>query len=535
MLAVILIAAPVVDVHAEKRIALVIGNAAYQNTPALSNPVNDSEDLAASLKKVGFTVIHERNLSKQGMEAAITRFARLAQDADAAMFFYAGHGMQWRGLNYLVPVDARMEDEFNLNFELTKLDDILFGLERARGVKILVLDACRNNPLLDRLNRTSNTRDLGATRGLAKIESTRGMVIAYSTQINQVAIDGTGRNSPFTQALVKEVEEPGVEIGPMFRRVAARVNKATEGRQLPEMSVSLLGEFYFRARQPDGNAAVSSSSVIASVSPGEHIPLTVPKIETPNEPLPPEVPIDPQILHLVEAHPFFANAPSVMTRSLSIASSISWVTNKVPGTTQSDDDTTISWLRRGIIRSDSVNQGAVRHSGSVHRSSSRTTSVSAANGLFFLGYSAVSRTSGTMARTTLRLLAIDNIKGRIFPIEIGAQFSYDATYQMITTNFKDEYTQKESYQFLKKYDANRFHSRLTGHAYLLVCDQRNIWRKTKTANTNSQSKTLFFESLGSWISVDPIFPPERIVQDNVVQNGGTFSGSYILKSFSVIQ
>ncbi|MBZ0148891.1 MAG: caspase family protein [Pseudorhodoplanes sp.] len=237
--------------HAERRIALVIGNAAYQNTPALSNPVNDGEDLAAVLKRVGFAVVLERNLNKRGMEGAIARFARMSQDADTALFFYAGHGMQWRGINYLVPVDARMEDEFNLNFELTRLDDVLFGLERARGVKILVLDACRNNPLLDRLNRTSSTRDLMATRGFAKIETTRGMVIAYSTQINQVAVDGTGRNSPFTQALVKEIDVPGLEIGTMFRRVAAHVNKITEGRQLPELSVSLLGEFYLNSRETD--------------------------------------------------------------------------------------------------------------------------------------------------------------------------------------------------------------------------------------------------------------------------------------------
>ena len=250
-LTAVLIAASAIDAYAERRVALVIGNAAYQNTPALSNPVNDGEDLAASLKGVGFTVVLERNLTKRGMESAIARFARLAQDADTALFFYAGHGMQWRGANYLVPTDAKLEDEFNLNFELTRLDDVLFGLERARGVKILVLDACRNSPLLDRLNRTSSTRDLMATRGFAKIESTRGMVIAYSTQINQVAVDGTGRNSPFTQALVREIDEPGVEIGTMFRRVAAHVSKVTDGRQLPELSVSLLGEFYLNTRETD--------------------------------------------------------------------------------------------------------------------------------------------------------------------------------------------------------------------------------------------------------------------------------------------
>jgi uncharacterized caspase-like protein len=236
---------------AEKRVALVIGNSAYQNTGALPNPVNDSEDIAAALKKVGFTVLLEHNLDKRGMERAITRFARLAQDADAALFFYAGHGMQYQGNNYLMPIDAKLEDEFNLNFEMNRIDDVLFGLERARGVKVLILDACRNNPLADRLSRTAATRDLVPTRGLAKIEATRGMVIAYSTQANQVAVDGTGRNSPFTSALVKEMAEPGIEIGTLFRRVAAAVNRLTAGRQLPELAVSLIGDFYLNTRDTD--------------------------------------------------------------------------------------------------------------------------------------------------------------------------------------------------------------------------------------------------------------------------------------------
>lgn len=241
---------------AGNRIALVIGNSNYENTPALSNPVNDADDLAAALRRVGFDVDLERNLTKQGMEAAITRFSRKAQGADAALFYYAGHGMQYRGGNYLMPVDARLEDEFNLNFELTRLDDVLFGLERASGVKILILDSCRNNPLLDRLTRStkSASRDLLATRGLAKIDAARGMIVAYSTQPNQVAVDGAGRNSPFTSALVKYIGEPGLEVGTLFRRVAIDVNRVTQGRQLPELSVSLLGEFYLNTHDTDVQA-----------------------------------------------------------------------------------------------------------------------------------------------------------------------------------------------------------------------------------------------------------------------------------------
>jgi uncharacterized caspase-like protein len=236
---------------AERRVALVIGNAAYQNTTTLANPANDALDMAAALEKVGFTVQVERDLTKRGMEAALSRFARAADGADAALFFYAGHGVQYRGSNYLVPVDARLEDEISIAYELLRLDDVQFSLERARGVKLLLLDACRNNPLLDRLVRRSGTRDTPLTRGLARVDGARGMVIAYATQADQVAVDGTGRNSPFTEALIKYLAEPGLEVGTLLRRVAIEVDRATSGRQLPETWVTLRDEFYLNARESD--------------------------------------------------------------------------------------------------------------------------------------------------------------------------------------------------------------------------------------------------------------------------------------------
>lgn len=237
--------------HAEKRVALVMGNATYQNTPQLGNAVNDAEDVAVALLKVGFTVILERNLTKRGMEGALGQFARQAQDADTALVYYAGHGMQYAGVNYLMPVDAKLEDEFSVNFELTRIDDVLFALGRVRGVKMLVLDACRNNPLTERLSQREATRAFAPTRGLARIEAGRGMVIAYSTQPNQVAVDGKGRNSPFAQAFMTEIAVPGLEITTLFRRVALAVNRETGGKQLPELSMSLLEEFYLNTRESD--------------------------------------------------------------------------------------------------------------------------------------------------------------------------------------------------------------------------------------------------------------------------------------------
>ena len=239
----------------ERRVALVIGNAAYESTAALANPRNDAADIAASLKRLGFEVVDGQDLSKRGMEQALGRFSRIAQGADAAVVFYAGHGLQYQGQNYLVPVDAKLEDEFSFTYEMLKLEEVLTALERAKGVRVLMLDACRNNPFAEKLSRMlSRTRDFGLSRGLAKIDRTEGMVIAYATQANQVAADGKGRNSPFTAALVKEIEEPGIEVATLFRRVARTVNQETGGRQTPELSLSLLGEFYFNRAETDQQA-----------------------------------------------------------------------------------------------------------------------------------------------------------------------------------------------------------------------------------------------------------------------------------------
>ena len=250
-LVLLAVAAGSVAARAEKRVALVIGNASYQHTASLPNPVNDADDMAVALKKVGFDVIAVKNVDKRSLEKAMADFGRQAQQADAALVYYAGHGIQFQGLNYLMPVDARLEDEYSVNYELTRIDDVLFALSKARGVKILILDACRNNPLAERLSSRGVKRDFVQTRGLARIEAARGMLVAFATQSDQIAADGAGRNSPFTGALLKEIEEPGIEIATLFRRVAIDVNQATGGRQLPELSISMSGEFYLNTRDTD--------------------------------------------------------------------------------------------------------------------------------------------------------------------------------------------------------------------------------------------------------------------------------------------
>jgi uncharacterized caspase-like protein len=239
--------------HADKRVALVIGNSEYGTQARLLNPRNDAQDIAESLKSLGFEVILRVDADKQTFLQALAEFSRRVVDAEIGLFFYAGHGMQYSGNNYLVPVRAQLQDDISIRFELVALEEVQRALERTAGVRILVLDACRNNPLAVELTRSmrATNRDATITRGLARIEQARGTVVAYSTQANDVAEDGNARNSPFTRAFLDSLREPGLEVGAMFRKVATRVYEATRGKQLPELSISLLSDVYLNRNETD--------------------------------------------------------------------------------------------------------------------------------------------------------------------------------------------------------------------------------------------------------------------------------------------
>jgi hypothetical protein len=239
---------------AEQRVALVIGNGGYWSAPELRNSRNDADDISAQLKQLGFTVIDGRDLDRSSMQAALGRFAQRLKGADAGLVYYSGHGLQINGQNFLVPVDLKYDNGTFTPFELVKVDDVVDALGYTDGVRLLVLDACRDNPFANSLAQNKGTRGAGATRGLAKIERSQGMLIAYSTQPNAVAADGTGRNSPFTAALVRELQVPGLEVATVFRRVAVNVNRETAGAQTPELSVSLLGDFYLNPQESDISA-----------------------------------------------------------------------------------------------------------------------------------------------------------------------------------------------------------------------------------------------------------------------------------------
>jgi uncharacterized caspase-like protein len=242
------------EAHAEGRVALVIGNAAYANAPPLRNSRNDADDISEQLQRLGFEVVDGRDLDSRGMRTALARFAQKLKGTEAALFYYSGHGLQIEGQNYLVPIDAQVDADSIMAFELVKLDDVIEALGYSAGTRLLVLDACRSNPFAKSLAQRNGTRGGEITRGLARIERTQGMLIAYSTQPNAIAADGTGRNSPFTYALVRELQEPGIEVGTLFRHVAVNVNRDTRGQQTPELSVSLLGDFYLNPQESDIDA-----------------------------------------------------------------------------------------------------------------------------------------------------------------------------------------------------------------------------------------------------------------------------------------
>ena len=200
---------------AEKRVALVIGNGAYVNATPLPNPRNDAEDVAAALKRTGFTTIVGLDLTKDGMDDLTIQFARAVRGADVAVFYYSGHAMQFAGSNYLMPVDVKLTDEADLR-RMTKVDDIVTDLQEASALRLLVLDSCRDNPLAEELKRSVGlTRSASVQRGLARIDGPQGMIVAYATQSGKTAADGTGRNSPYTAAFLKHIEAPD-EIGTVF-------------------------------------------------------------------------------------------------------------------------------------------------------------------------------------------------------------------------------------------------------------------------------------------------------------------------------
>lgn len=221
----------------EKRVALVFGNAAYPHSP-LRNPVNDARAMAATLRETGFQVIARENATKQQMERAVGEFSRALTPGSVALFYYAGHGMQVNGRNFLVPVDAQIASEQAVRLEALDVDVVLEQIAASGSdVNLVVLDACRNNPFERRFRSTGG--------GLAQINAPKGTLIAYATAPGKVAADGAGRNGLYTSKLVEAIKTPGIPLEEVFKRVRIEVSRESKDEQTPWEASSLVGNFYF--------------------------------------------------------------------------------------------------------------------------------------------------------------------------------------------------------------------------------------------------------------------------------------------------
>ena len=227
----------------ESRVALVVGNAAYPGDSALRNPVNDARAMAKVLEQAGFEVILAENTTRRALTEAFRRFIGQVVPGGVGLFYYAGHGMQVRGANYLVPIDAALSSDFDLRYETLDVNDVLTRLDESRvRLSLIILDACRDNPFARRFRSNSG--------GLAALDAPRGAFIAYATAPGQTAADGEGSNGLFTTELLKTIATPGLTLEEVFKRTSNAVAQRSADRQLPWVASSFRGEFYFLPPAP---------------------------------------------------------------------------------------------------------------------------------------------------------------------------------------------------------------------------------------------------------------------------------------------
>jgi hypothetical protein len=261
--------------RADRRVAFVVGNGAYKNVQQLPNPPIDAKAIAGVLRNVGFEVVEGTNLTRDKMTERLLEFGKKAQGADVALFFYAGHGIAISGTNYLLPIDADIKSEMDvklgaaINIDLT-LDQTMSDAK----VKLVFLDACRDNPFAAKIKSNAATRSVNVQTGLAEMKSGEGTLIAFATGPGQTALDGQeGTNSPFTRALMANIAKPGIEIQQAMTQVRAQVNEETNKGQLPWGHTNLIGSVYLNgAPAPAAPAAAASSApAVASNSGGSDV------------------------------------------------------------------------------------------------------------------------------------------------------------------------------------------------------------------------------------------------------------------------
>ena len=284
VVAIVFLVAPTV-VFADGRVALVVGNSTYAHIGRLPNPDNDARDISAALRRLGFEVTTELDADRVELTEALRAFTRQSAGADVSLVFYAGHGIEMDGVNYLVPVDARLERDVDVRFETVTVDDLLVSTAGA-SLRLVILDACRNNPLARSMQRTAAIRSVSGGSFADLNEDLLGdeTLVAYAAAAGTTAADGRGWNSPYTAALLSHLETP-LEIGLLFRRVRAAVLAATNGGQRPHEYHSLVGEHYLTRTLATGTSVSVTAAVPAELA-----------LADPPRPDPPE--IDVTELHM---------------------------------------------------------------------------------------------------------------------------------------------------------------------------------------------------------------------------------------------
>jgi uncharacterized caspase-like protein len=275
LLSLICMALTINAAKADRRVAFVVGNGAYRNVAQLPNPPIDAKAMAATLRNVGFEVIEGSNLTRDQMTEKLLDFGRKAQGSDVAVFYYAGHGIAISGSNYLLPIDADIKSEMDV--KLGAAINIDLTLDQTMGdakVKLVFLDACRDNPFAAKIKANSATRSVSVQSGLAEMKSGEGTLIAFATGPGQTALDGQeGNNSPFTRALIDNITKPGVEIQQAMTQVRAQVNEETHKGQLPWGHTNLIGAVYLNPTQETqqvANAAPTSAGAMPAAAAGSN-------------------------------------------------------------------------------------------------------------------------------------------------------------------------------------------------------------------------------------------------------------------------
>ena len=279
VVAFVVLAIPSV-VLADGRVALVVGNSTYAHIGRLPNPDNDARDMSAALRRLGFEVTTELDADRVELTEALRAFTRRSAGADVSLVFYAGHGLEMDGVNYLVPVDARLERDVDVRFETVTVDDLLVSTSGA-SLRLVILDACRNNPLARSMQRTAVSRSVSGGSFADLNEDLLGdeTLVAYAAAAGTTAADGRGRNSPYTAALLSHLETP-LEIGLLFRRVRAQVLASTNGAQRPHEYHSLVSEHYLTR-----TLATGTSVTVNAVAPADPPRTDPPQVDVTEMPI----------------------------------------------------------------------------------------------------------------------------------------------------------------------------------------------------------------------------------------------------------